>query len=100
MADRRNQNNLTLAQRRGAVAARRAKRPAGRGLSALNQAKDVLRRTGMVVHGAQVDEAGAGGWVRVDGRKRSPEWVIDRAAAILEAEAERNAQLRREHGLP
>jgi hypothetical protein len=99
LADGRNKNNLTQAQRRAAAHANLRRKPSRRRLSALEAAKNVLRRSGREVYDARIDEPGAAGMVRVDTRKLPPEAVIELAAQILEREKVRNDELRRQHGL-
>lgn len=59
----------------------------------------VLRRTGVAVHDAGVDEPRARGLIRVGERKYAPSVVISMAQDVLEREARRNAELRKQWGL-
>lgn len=97
--DKRNRNNLSLAQRRAAVSARRRRKP-GRRNSVLERAVTILRQRGHTVHDAGVDEPRSAGMIRVDERKRTALWVIETAKEIVEREWIRNNELRAQHGLP
>lgn len=97
--DNRNKNNLTLAQRRQAVYRRRKQSPAKRRADVLAKAKQVLRRTGKSVYDAKIDAPRFKDFVIVDARRLSPDEVIQWARDILEAEGQRNNELRAQHGL-
>lgn len=98
--DGRNRNNLTTAQRRATAQATRKRKPRRVKSSALEAAKNVLRRHGKEVFDARIDEGRrAGVLIRVDTRKLAPAAVIEMAAAIVERERIRNEELRAQHGL-
>jgi len=99
MADRRHSNTQTRAQRRATVYKHiRKKRGRGSG-SELAAAKDTLRKHGMVVYDAEIADPRFAGFVYVDSRKRSAVEVIEMAREIVEKEARRNRELRKEYGL-
>lgn len=98
--DNRNKNNLTLAQRRQAVYRRRKKGSPRRKADILAKAKQVLRRTGKHVYDGKIDAPKFKGLVIVDGRSYKPEEIVAMARKVLAAEAERNNELRAQHGLP
>lgn len=77
-----------------------ARRPKHKKLTALDHAKDVLRRTGATVCDAKViDPKDKSGTVWVDARRHTAAEIIERAAEIESREAQRNAELRKQHGL-
>ena len=79
---------------------RRKRTPKAVKQDALAKAKDVLRRTGKTVFEARVDQPRFKGTIVVDTRRMSPEAVIELAEQVLEREAARNRELRKQYGLP
>lgn len=80
-----------------AALTRRHKKPKD---SDLEAAKAVIRRTGKTVCAARVinprDKSGA---IWIDARRHSAAEVIEMASEIQRREAQRNAELRKQHGL-
>lgn len=97
--DGRNKNNLSRQQRREAIYRRRKAKPKTTRLDRLEAAKNVLRRTGVEVYEATMDDPRAVGFIRVGARKRTPDEVMTEAAAILTREATRQRELRAQYGL-
>jgi hypothetical protein len=102
--DGRNRNNLTVGQRSAAARKQRRKRKAGdakRGQrSRLEAAKNVLRRTGVEVYNAGIDDPRLKGFIRVGVRKHTEAEVLKMAADVLHHEATRQKELRALYGLP
>lgn len=97
--DGRNRNNMTLQQRQAISRKLRKRRPKTKALDRLEAAKNVLRRTGLEVYSAVIDDPRAKGYIRVGPRKFKPAEVIRQAAEILQREATRQRELRTLYGL-
>lgn len=97
--DGRNRNNMSLQQRRAINRKLRKRRPKAKALDRLEAAKNVLRRTGLEVYSAVIDDPRAKGYIRVGVRKFKPAEVIRMATEILQREATRQRELRTQYGL-
>lgn len=97
--DKRHRNNQSLFQRQASVRNRRKKAPGKALETLLAKARVVLQRTGKEVFGAHIDAPMYRGLVMIDGRKMSPEAIIEMAELQLMRENLRNNELRKQHGL-
>lgn len=102
LEDGRRKNNLSIAQRRVAAQNQRKKKRKNSvsGATRLEAAKTILRRTGVEVYNAEIDDPRFGGFIRVGVRKHTPEEVLKMAAEVLHREATRQSELRAQYGLP
>lgn len=98
--DGRKKNTQTAGQRRASIRRRRKAKPRSRiSRDRLEAAKTILRRVHGEVYDAAIDDPRFAGFIRIDAKKYTHEEVIAMAAAILEHEAKRRAQLLAEHGV-
>lgn len=100
--DGRNRNNLSVGQRSAAARKQRKRKRNTKASAAsrLEAAKTVLRRTGVEVYAAEIDDPRFEGFIRVGVRKHTPEEVLKMAAEVLHREATRQSELRAQYGLP
>lgn len=97
--DRRHQNNQSRQQRRASIYSQRKRKPRKKRNSALETAKDVLRRAGHTVYNGEVEDKRFKGTVVVFPRRLKPAQVIEMAGVILAKEAARRIELLKEHKL-
>lgn len=98
--DKRRSNTQTTAQRRASIKRRRKVKSKSKiSRDRLEAAKTILRRSHGEVYDAAIDDPRFEGFIRVDAKKYTHEEVLAMAAAVLEREAKRRAELLAEHGV-